>query len=224
MSKLCAVIPALNEERRVGPVVQRIRTQGIDVVVVDDGSADGTARVAAAAGATVIRHDATRGKGAALKTGFAHILDKGYDAVINLDADGQHDPDEIPLFIAKAAETGADVVLGSRMHSLEGMPFVRVVCNRAGSSIASRISAAKITDALIGFRFMKTAVLRSVRLEADRYEIDPEIVIRSLRAGFSLAHVDVTCIYNGQPSRIRPLYDGALFLRLAWRLHKERAR
>lgn len=220
--EMCAVIPAFNEAPRIAKVIEGVREQGIDAVVVDDGSGDGTESVARACGAAVVRHAANRGKGAALRSGFAYALEKGYGAVITLDGDGQHDPAEIPLFIARARETRADIVSGNRMRSPAGMPRTRVFCNRAGSSIVSRLAGCRVPDALIGYRLMRTAVLRSIRLEADRYEIDPEILLRASFAGFRIAYVDVACIYGNERSRISPLRDGALFLRLIGRLRKER--
>lgn len=218
MQEICAVIPALNEAPRIAAVIRGVRRQGIDVIVVDDGSGDGTEAVARAEGAAVVRHPSNRGKGAALRTGFDHVLGKGYRSIVTLDGDGQHDPAEISRFLDTAERTGADIIVGSRMHSLRGMPWTRILCNRVGSAIVSRVCGVRIPDALIGYRLMKTDVLRSITLEADRYEIDPEILLKGVLAGRTVQHVDVTCIYGNERSRIRPLRDGLLFFRLVGRL------
>src|SRR5664280_55916 len=115
--KIAAVIPAFNEENNIAAVVEGVRPFVTATVVVDDGSADNTVGAARAAGAIVIRHESNVGKGAALKTGFRYLMDSGYDGAIAIDADGQHDPAEIPLFIA-AAEQGYDMVIGNRMSNV----------------------------------------------------------------------------------------------------------
>ncbi|MEX2011973.1 MAG: glycosyltransferase family 2 protein, partial [Chloroflexota bacterium] len=110
---IAAVIPAYQEAPRVGPVVVGAKAH-LPVLVVDDGSADDTASVAEDAGATVLRLRPNQGKGAALRAGFRWALDNGIEAVVTLDADGQHDPAEIPTFVAARARTGADLVVGRR--------------------------------------------------------------------------------------------------------------
>ena len=112
--KICALIPAYNEERHVAEVVRGCLEHGLTVVVVDDCSTDATIERARAAGAEVARHDVNLGKGAALGTGLAWARERGFDAAITLDGDGQHDPAEIPRFIDCARRRGADIVVGSR--------------------------------------------------------------------------------------------------------------
>ena len=125
--RLLVVIPAFNEAGRIGPVVERIRQQvAADILVVNDGSRDSTGADAAAAGAIVAPHPVNLGYGAALQTGYRYALRRGYDAVLQLDADGQHDPDSIPALLA-AFSGGADVVVGSRFLHPESYrpPLVR---------------------------------------------------------------------------------------------------
>src|SRR5262245_21246630 len=108
------LIPALNAASTLGSVVARARRHLPEGLVVDDGSRVATAAVASASGATVVRHAVNRGKGAALQTGFARLLQRGAAAIVTLDADGQHDPDDIPRFVAAWSDGAAHLVIGSR--------------------------------------------------------------------------------------------------------------
>ena len=125
--RLLAVIPAYNEGAAVGEVVKAIRAQGIPVLVVDDGSSDQTASRAAEAGAKVIEQGENRGKGAALQAGFRHALDESFDAVITLDADGQHDPAEMPRFVEAYRRGEHDLIIGAR--NFDDMPWTRYTTN-----------------------------------------------------------------------------------------------
>src|SRR5207302_7372281 len=128
--KTLILIPAYNAGRTVGEVVKSCREVVSDVVVIDDGSRDDTAAVAKSAGAEVVSHPKNRGKGGALKTGFAWALEHGFDAVITLDADGQHLPHEIPKFLACREETHAHLIIGGRAHLFGKMLPRRRMANR----------------------------------------------------------------------------------------------
>jgi len=211
---LCVVIPAYNEERHVGPVVEKARQQIPDVVVVDDGSADDTARRAAQAGAHVIRHSHNRGKGGALQTGFDYALAHGYDAVIALDADGQHDPAELPRFVAALAANEGDIVLGSRMANPEGMPWLRHCTNRTTSVILSRLAGQPIADSQSGYKAIRAEVLRRVRPTREGFDAESEFLIGVSRLGYRIAHVPIRTIYGEERSSINPVLDTWRFIRL----------
>src|SRR3990167_2967367 len=130
--KIVAVIPAYKEVTTIADVLTRTRSFVDEMIVVNDGSPDNTAEVASKNGALVVSHVINRGLGAAIGTGFAFAKKRGADVVITLDADGQHDPAEIPKFI-DAIKNGADVVIGSRMISRSGMPWYRQVANILGN-------------------------------------------------------------------------------------------
>ena len=120
-----ALLPAYREENRIGPVVADLLKHPVTPLVVDDGSDDNTAGEAEAAGATVIRYTPNRGKGAALKTGFEYALEHECRAVITMDSDGQHSPEDIPGFLETLERTGAPVLVGNRMSDTRDMPLIR---------------------------------------------------------------------------------------------------
>ncbi|MCU0724029.1 MAG: glycosyltransferase family 2 protein [Planctomycetes bacterium] len=208
-----AVIPAFDEEERIGDVVRRVR-KFLGALVVDDGSSDRTSAAAAAAGAEVERHPVNRGKSAALETGFRAALRLGFEAVVTLDADGQHLPEEIPRFLEAAAK-GADVVVGCRMRDVRDMPTVRRWTNQTTSRIVSWLARTRLYDSQSGFRLFRAEVLRRVPVTAGRFAGESEILIRAGRAGFRIAEVPVSTVYfEGRQSRIDPVRDTIRFFRL----------
>jgi glycosyltransferase involved in cell wall biosynthesis len=214
------VVPDYNAGRQLLDVLPRVAAEvGADgVLVIDDGSTDGSGEAAAAAGYTVIRHAENRGKGAALRTGFAAALERGARWVVTLDADGQHDPAEIPRFVAAAARGEHQLLVGTRMGDTRQMPPLRIFANRLTSTIISALAGQRIEDSQSGYRMIAAEVLRTVPLEFDRYEAESEILVRAARAGFSIGAVPVRTIYGEETSAIHPLVDSLRFVRLTWRL------
>jgi glycosyltransferase involved in cell wall biosynthesis len=213
---VAGLIPAWNEADRVGPVVAGARAHLPTVYVVDDGSGDGTAAAAEAAGATVLRHPANRGKGAALVTGFERARAEGFDVVVTLDADGQHLPAEIPRLLAAAER--ADLVVGNRLAGRAGMPLVRWHTNRLMSRIVSRLAGVRIPDSQCGFRCLRLAAWGALRVESRNFDFESEILVRAGRAGLRVVAVPVSTVYNDHASRIRPVTDTVRFFRLVGRL------
>lgn len=156
------LIPALNEEQSVGEVVERARPLGYPICVVDDGSSDRTGAAAEAAGATVLRLPVNLGVGGALRCGFRYALETGHRIVVQIDADGQHDPREIPLLLDKMRRTGADMVIGSRFLAPDsGYPVHRgrrVVMGMLAKRASAAVGA-PITDATSGFRAIRVPLL-----------------------------------------------------------------
>jgi glycosyltransferase involved in cell wall biosynthesis len=214
MNKICAVIAACNEEKNLGIVLKKIKKHDIDLIVVDDGSVDNTKAIAEREGAQLIRHITNEGKGKALRDGFRFALDKNYDFVITLDADGQHDTDAIPSFIKKINKSAAGIVTGNRLHYPEGMPLIRLFINRFFSKITSLICRQNIPDAACGYKIIKKEVLQSINLGSNRYDIEPELLIKSAKAGFKIESINIKCIYTGGISRIKPLQYWSDFFRL----------
>jgi glycosyltransferase involved in cell wall biosynthesis len=216
--KLIAVIPAFNEAARVGPVVRQSRSFVEMVVVVDDGSRDDTAAVAEAAGAQVVRHEQNRGKGAAIQTGLRYLQESGADAAVFLDADGQHDPNEIPRLAAAAEATGAVIVVGSRMADVTAMPRVRLWTNRFMSWLTSKLARQAVADSQCGYRLVRREVVADLRFSTAHFETETEMLIQAGRAGHRMVSVPVRTIYPaGRQSHIRPLRDTIRFLRMVAR-------
>ena len=222
--KVCALVPMFNEALHIGGVVQGCRSH-VPVVAIDDGSVDHSARLAAQAGAHVISQDVNAGKGAALQRGFDYALAKGYDAVIQLDGDGQHDPAEIPRFISTVeSDPSLHIVVGSRMHKRQGMPFARALTNRVMSAIISHLCGQRLLDTQCGYRLVRSDVLRSVALTASRYDIETELLLQACAAGFRVAEIPIRSIYTDQTSDIRVIRETWRFLKMLWRYRSRHAR
>lgn len=215
--RVYAVIPARDAAATIGAIVRGLKTTIPDatVIVVDDGSADETGVRAREAGAVVIRHTLNQGKGAALQTGFDEALRQGADAALALDADGQHDPAWAPRLLEGLAS--ADLVVGSRVQSRTGMPWLRRVTNDVTSWWVSRLAGTPIEDSQSGYRAIRAPVLRRVRPEARRFEYESEYLVAAARAGFRIAAVPIPTLYNAPGSHIRPVHDTARFVRFVWR-------
>ena len=210
-----ALIPAFNEAGPLAEVIRRARPHVREVVVVDDGSADATADVARAAGATVLRHAVNRGKGAAIITGLDHLRQSPATYGIFLDADGQHDPDAIPDFIARAEQTGAGIVIGSRMTDTRPMPALRLWTNQFMSWVTGRLARQRIPDSQCGYRLLARAVLPDLHLATARFETETEMLIQAGRAGHKIVSLPVRTIYlPNRVSRIQPAGDGVRFFKL----------
>jgi glycosyltransferase involved in cell wall biosynthesis len=206
--KICALIPAYNEAGTIASVVAGARQYTAMVAVVDDGSTDGTAEAAEAAGAVCLRHRRNEGKGAAVRTGMHYLLERDFSHVLFLDGDGQHNPEDIPLLIQSARSTGAGIVIGARSFDRARMPVERYYSNRMGSRVASWLAGQEVLDSQSGFRLIRVDQLRRLHLKARRYEIEMEILIKMSRAGCRIEHVPVQTIYHdGGPTKMKPVRD-----------------
>lgn len=207
--RTCVLIPAFNEAPHIANVVKRVREHVEDVVVIDDGSADGTVDVARAAGATCLQLPKNCGKASALRAGIAFARDHDFDRVITLDGDGQHLPEDIPAMLRTAQETGADLVIGARCFDRTLMPLPRYFSNVIGSRLASALVGCEIRDSQSGFRLFRLDKLDAAKLRSRCYELEMEILIKMARSGCTIAHAPVRMVYDdGQArSKMKPVRD-----------------
>ena len=200
-----ALVPAYQAGATVGPVVKGARRYVSRVVVVDDGSTDATEAESRAAGAEIVRLTENRGKGGALRAGLERVLDSDATHVVFLDADGQHDPADLPALLA-AARGGEPFVIGSRMGDPDAIPAYRYRTNEIGSRILTRMTGHEIEDGQSGYRVVAVSVLRRLRLNARGYSIENEMLLKAAPHVRRFAHVPVRAIYGGH-SHYRPFRD-----------------
>ncbi len=213
--RVIALIAAYNEAPQIGAVVAETAPHVRQVVVIDDGSLDDTSNVAQRAGAHVIRHPQNRGKGGAILTGLEYFRQTDAEYAILLDADGQHDPAEIPAFVARADETGAGLVVGTRMQETKEMPRVRLWTNQLTSRVCSRLARQRVPDSQCGYRLLRRTVLPDLKFSTSRFETETEMLIQAGRAGHKIESVPIRTIYKaGRVSRIHPVQDAVRFFKL----------
>lgn len=215
--KPCALIPAFNEEERIGQVVAGASRHVTKVIVVDDGSSDRTARVARDAGAEVVAHSRNCGKGASLRDGLTKAFAEGFDPVIVLDGDAQHDWDEIPLFLEADRGGGSDIIVGDRMGRAEGMPLIRYLTNRVTSFIVSKLAKQRIPDSQCGYRLIHRSAFQRMEFSTMCYDTEAEMLIEAARAGCRIGSIPVKTIYGSEKSRIDPFRDTLRFFKLMFR-------
>jgi glycosyltransferase involved in cell wall biosynthesis len=218
-----AVIAAHDEEPRIGPVVEGARRH-LPVVVVDDGSSDATAAIAERAGARVLRQAPNQGKGAALRAGFVAALAQGAEAVITLDGDGQHDPAEIPTFLAayarrRLAGLTTELIVGRR--DFRRMPPARRVSNWLGTVVLSAAVGRWIEDNQSGYRLvgrrLMTATLASLE---SGFAFEVEMIAICLREGWPIDWLPIRTIYGAERSHIRPVRHLREFLAVTGRARR----
>jgi glycosyltransferase involved in cell wall biosynthesis len=200
-----ALIPAYEAGNTVAQVVRGALAGVPRVLVVDDGSTDATGREATGAGALVLRLERNGGKGEALRAGLARVLATDASHVAFLDADGQHDPADLPGLLA-AARSGEDFVIGSRMEQADSIPAYRLRTNEIGSKVLSRMTGLEVEDAQSGYRVVSTDLLRKLSLNARGYIIETEMLLKAARHVSRFRHVPVRAIYGGG-SHYRPFRD-----------------
>lgn len=225
--RLAATIPAFQAAPFVAEVVRATFRQLPEVLVIDDGSSDGTAAAAAAAGAEVISLPENRGKGFALRRAFVELFGRGFDAVVTLDADGQHVAEEIPKLLETWRATGADLVLGTRDHLFAGMSPLRRFSNTFSSRLISAVAGGRMmSDIQTGFRLYTRRLFETVGFPESRFEAESAVVVRCLRRGIGIATVPVELhrVDGRSTSHYRPLVDSLRIFRAVAAARLERRR
>ena len=213
-TNVVALIPAYLEERHIADVVRRTKNHLDQVLVVDDASTDATFTAASKEGARVLRHEVNRGKGAAIKTGLQELRSAEIQYVLILDGDGQHRPEEIPLFLEEASKSKAPFLLGNRMRDISTMPLIRRLTNQFMSSQISRVCGQTIPDTQCGFRMIHQDLIPHLFCETDAYDYETEMILIASREGFQISPVPVSTVYSDEISKIHPVKDTLRFLKL----------
>ncbi len=201
--QILALIPAHNEAKRITPVILA-SARFLPVLVVDDGSTDETGTAAALAGAEVLRQTPNQGKGQALKAGFRTALERGCDALIMLDADGQHDAAEIPTFLSEWARSQPDLIIGTR--DFRYMPIVRRTTNTIGRWMFSRALGQPVQDNQSGYRLVSRRMMEaSLTSKHGGFELEVDMIVLCVKNGWKLSEVPIRTIYGDQTSHISPI-------------------
>lgn len=200
--KIIVVIPAYNEERFIGSVVLRSKQYAETVIVVDDGSSDDTALVAEKAGAHVIIHETNKGKGGALNTGFEYARQFGADAVVTIDADGQHDAEEISAVVSPVLKEQADIVIGSRyLEATSDVPQHRVIGHIAFNFLTNQVSGTDVTDSQSGFRAFSPQSIQKIKFSSSGFSVESEMQFLAREHSLKVAEVPITIFYHDPPKR-----------------------
>ncbi|HVN49092.1 MAG TPA: glycosyltransferase family 2 protein [Bacteroidota bacterium] len=197
------LIPAFNASRSLPELIMRLRNvlPDVSILIVDDGSSDGTSAVAVQMHATVARHSVNQGKGAALQTGFNYILENlSSDSILTLDADLQHAPEDAPMFFETFRKTHADVIVGWRQRIGTIMPVHRRMSNAFTSFLVGTRTGAVIRDSQCGYRLIRRTVVEQVKLETTGFEAETEFLIKAAQKKFSIEFVPIQTIYGGEKS------------------------
>src|SRR3990172_6153301 len=189
--KLIAIIPAFNEESTIGDVINTTSRFVDEILVISDGSTDNTTSIAKSAGATVIDNIVNRGLGKTIKRGYAEAIKRGADIVVQIDADGQYDPEEIPKLIQPILENKADLVLGTRLENLKyDMPWLKKLGNKAFTWLLRRLTGADIKDGQTGFRAIRNEVLETIKLRGD-FTYTQEMIVRASKEGWRIENIPI---------------------------------
>ena len=211
---IAALIPSLNEEKNISNVINKTKPYVDIIIVCDDGSTDSTAIIAKELGANVIRHNKNMGYGAAIKSLINEALKNEVDISVTIDADGQHNPEEIPLFINEAdADDKAGIIIGNRLLHPEKIPAARLYTNKFMSYLISALCRQDIPDTQCGYKLIKKDVLKVISIKSRKFEIESELLVKTAKAGFKINSIPIKSIYAGEKSKIAPLADTVRFIR-----------
>jgi len=212
-SNIFVIIPTYNESKVIGSVVGQLNQRGFRVVVVDDGSRDNTIVEANKFGAELIVHAKNAGKGRCIREGLEHALENNCEACITMDGDGQHSINDIDKFIDEYKKSGADLVLGNRLHNPKKMPFIRRCTNLCMSFMISLLITERIDDSQCGYRLISRKGIEKMRLNTAKYEIESEMIMEAKRRGLKISSVNIESIYGGEASQINPFLDTLRFIK-----------
>lgn len=218
--KIFIVIPAYNEEKRIGKVLNQLKKFKFPIIVVNDGSKDKTSEISLQKGALVLKHRINLGKGAALKTGCTYAFDKGAEAVIMLDSDGQHPIDDLPKFVKKLETKDYEVILGFRSSGL-GVPLVRYMGNKIASLVVKFLFGIYFSDLICGYRAITREGFEKLSWESSGYGVETEMAVLIAKRGLKYCEVPIQTLYYDKFKGVTILDSfGILFDVLKWRFFK----
>ena len=212
-NKVAAVIPFYNESKTINRVVLETLKYVSFVIAVNDGSTDGSPdNIPISEKVTLISYKRNRGKGYALRKGLEKGIEKGFLKLVTIDADSQHDPEEIPALISGL--TNYDIVIGNRLNDLKGMPLQRRISNKITSFLLSIKTGQKILDSQCGFRAYRAETVKNITTVEDGYEAETEILIKASRGGYKIGFINITTIYGDEESKMMPIKTTFGFIKL----------
>ena len=217
LNRISILVPVYNEERHLPEFLERLKGQNVSILIVDDGSTDKSVQIAKQKGVQTLRLQINSGKGNAIRVGLRHLVRKGVEWIIIMDGDGQHLPEEIPLFIEKASSHLFGLINGNRLHDPKGMPWIRILTNRVMSFIVSRLAGLPILDSQCGYKMLSADFIRAAHLESSRFEIEDELLLEAVRLKVRIGFVPVTCVYGQEKSYIHPFRDTIRFIRFVFK-------
>ena len=203
-NNIAAVIPFFNESRTINQIVNNTLQYVDCVIAVDDGSKDdSSSKISKNKNITLLKFKVNRGKGFSLREGLSEGVNKGYTQLITIDADLQHNPDEIPLLINELINF--DIVIGNRLNNLVNMPLHRRISNKLTSFLLSLKTGKKIIDSQCGFRAYRAEVIKNIKTVKNGFEAESEILIKACRKGYKIGFTDISTIYGNEESKISPV-------------------
>lgn len=208
MTSVAVLMPAYNEEVSIASMILLSSEYADEVVVIDDGSTDRTSEISKTMGATVLQHNMNKGKGVALKSGFDYA--KNFDIIVTIDADGQHNPSEIPLLIQPILDGKADIVNGSRYlngHD-QDTPKYRRVGQTILDSATNMASGVKITDTQSGFRAFSSESISCFKFNPEGFGIESDMLVEAAKSNQRIVEVEITVRYDVNTTSDNPVIQG----------------
>jgi glycosyltransferase involved in cell wall biosynthesis len=225
--RLVLLLPAYNAAPTLAAVLAEVSSYGFPILVVNDGSRDETGEVASAGPVwKIASHPRNRGKGAALKTGFAEAVEGGFTHALTIDSDGQHPASAIPQFAAGSAAKPGAILVGNRFadKQIEDMPLVRRISNGLSSMLVSLAAGTRIPDAQCGMRVYPLQILKDLPLDSDGYALETEVLVKASRMNIEVVNIPISCQYpdGTATSRYRPIVDSWRIARVILRSIRKR--